>query len=162
MANRQANSNLSIRTGEPFTIHASSDTSGTGENTDRGDQVGVPNAGVSHALVSHTYVQWINPAAYANPAQGSFGSIARNSVYGPGYSSVDLSFFKNTPITERIRSQFRVELFNVFNRTNLAPPSGYIGGGLGQSSDTIGDYSGSPGIGPGEPFNVQLALKILF
>ncbi len=83
-------------------------------------------------------------------------------MYGPGYSSVDLSFFKNTPITERIRSQFRVELFNVCNRTNLAPASGYIGGGLGQSSDTIGDYSGSPGIGPGEPFNVQLALKILF
>ena len=158
----QANSNLSVRTGEPFTIHASSDTSGTGENTDRGVQVGDPHANVSHALISHTYVQWINPAAYANPAEGSFGSVARNSVYGPGYSSVDLSFFKNTPITERIRSQFRAELFNVFNRTNLAPPSGYLGGGLGQSSDTIGDYSGSPGIGPGEPFNVQLALKILF
>ncbi len=53
-------------------------------------------------------------------------------------------------------------MFNVFNRVNLAPPSGYIGGGFGQSSDTIGDYSGSPGIGPGEPFNTQIALKFLF
>lgn len=158
----QANTNMSLRTGEPFSIHASSDTSGTGENTDRADQVSNPHASLSHTLVDHAYVQWINPAAYANPAQGSFGNVARNSVYGPGYGSVDLSFFKNTPLTERIRSQFRVELFNVFNRTNLASPSGYLGGGLGQSSDTIGDYSGSPGIGPGEPFNVQLALKILF
>ena len=158
----QANSNLSFRTGEPFTIHASSDTSGTAENTDRGNQIGDPHTGVSHVLVSNSYVQWINPAAYANPANGSFGTVARNSVYGPGYASVDLSLFKNTPITERVRSQFRVEMFNIFNRTNLAPPSGSIGGGLGQSSDTIGDYSGSPGIGPGEPFNVQLALKLLF
>jgi hypothetical protein len=107
-------------------------------------------------------VQWINPSAYVNPPNGSFGTVARNSVYGPGYGSVDLSVFKNTPITERVRTQLRIEMFNIFNRTNLAPPSGYIGSGLGQSSDTIGDYSGSPGIGPGEPFNTQVALKILF
>jgi len=81
---------------------------------------------------------------------------------GPHYGDVDLSFFKNIPITERVRAQFRVEMFNVFNRVNLAPPSGYIGGGFGQSSDTIGDYNGAPGIGPGEPFNTQLALKVLF
>jgi hypothetical protein len=56
----------------------------------------------------------------------------------------------------------RVEFFNLFNRVNLAPPSGTIGGGFGQSSDTAGDFYGSPGIGPGEPFNMQLALKILF
>jgi hypothetical protein len=65
-------------------------------------------------------------------------------------------------VHESIRTQFRAEIFNLFNRTTLAPPAGTIGGGFGQSSDTIGDYSGSPAIGPGEPFNVQLALKILF
>jgi len=30
------------------------------------------------------------------------------------------------------------------------------------SADTIGDYNGAPGIGPGEPFNVQFALKLVF
>ena len=35
----EANGNLSFRTGEPFSIHASSGTSGTGENTERGVQV---------------------------------------------------------------------------------------------------------------------------
>jgi Carboxypeptidase regulatory-like domain/TonB dependent receptor len=158
----QANGNISFRTGEPFSIHASSDTSGTAENTDRGVQIGAPFSGVSHALVNHQPVQWINPAAYTNAPDGSFGTVARNSVVGPGYGDVDLSIFKNTTIHESIRTQFRVEIFNLFNRTNLAPPAGTIGGGFGQSSDTIGDYSGSPGIGPGEPFNVQLALKILF
>jgi hypothetical protein len=34
--------------------------------------------------------------------------------------------------------------------------------GFAKSSDTIGDYNGAPGIGPGEPFNMQLALKIIF
>jgi len=29
-------------------------------------------------------------------------------------------------------------------------------------SDTIGDYSGAPGLGPGEAFNMQLAVKIIF
>jgi hypothetical protein len=53
-------------------------------------------------------------------------------------------------------------LFNIFNRVNLAQPNGTIGGGFGQSSDTIGDANGSPGIGPGEPFNTQIGLKIIF
>jgi len=158
----QLNTNLTFRTGFPFTIHASSNTDGTGENTTRGVQVGDPLQGVSHALSNHNPVQWINPNAYANPAQGSFGTVPRNSVYAPGFGDVDFSVLKNIPITERFRAQFRVEFFNLFNRVNLAPPSGTIGGGFGQSSDTAGDFYGSPGIGPGEPFNMQLALKILF
>ena len=69
---------------------------------------------------------------------------------------------KNTKITERVNTQFRIEMFNLFNRINLAPPSGTVGSGLGITADTIGDYNGAPGIGPGEAFNIQLALKIIF
>jgi hypothetical protein len=87
---------------------------------------------------------------------------------------VDFSIFKNTKITERVLAQFRVELFNLLNRANFAPPStnpidGSVGwdpnspnNGFGRVTDTIGDYNGAPGIGPGEPFNAQLALKIIF
>jgi hypothetical protein len=32
----------------------------------------------------------------------------------------------------------------------------------GQISSTIGSYLGNPGIGPGEPVNVQFSLKILY
>ena len=46
--------------------------------------------------------------------------------------------------------------------SDLTGPSGYLFGGFGQSADTIGDYIGAPGIGPGEPFNMQLALKFIF
>jgi hypothetical protein len=107
-------------------------------------------------------VTWVNPAAFTNPAPGTFGTSPRNGYYGPGFASVDFSIVKNTKITERINTQFRIEMYNLFNRINLAPPSSGLGGGFGISSDTIGDYNGAPGIGPGEPFNMQLALKIIF
>jgi len=35
-------------------------------------------------------------------------------------------------------------------------------GGLGWVNDTIGDFNGAPGIGPGEAFNMQLAVKVIF
>jgi hypothetical protein len=105
----------------------------------------------------------LNPAAFAQPAAGTFGNLSRNKFYGPGYGAVDLAVFKNTKITERIGTQLRVEMFNLFNRKNLAPPSGTFGSGsFLTTADTIGDYNGAPGIGPGEPFNVQLALKLIF
>jgi len=54
-------------------------------------------------------------------------------------------------------------MFNIFNRLNLAPPSGsFNSANFGRSTDTVGDNNGAPGIGPGEPFNVQFAGKIIF
>lgn len=158
----EVNGKLGFHTGLPFSIHAAYDTSGTGENTARGVQVGNPTAGVDRSQSQGNPVQWINPNAFVNAANGLFGSVGRNGVRGPGYGDVDLSFLKNIPIRERLHAQLRIELFNIFNRVNLAQPNGTIGGGFGQSSDTIGDANGSPGIGPGEPFNTQIGLKIIF
>jgi hypothetical protein len=60
-------------------------------------------------------------------------------------------------------------MFNVTNRLNLASPgptqlgNAYTGGSsFGQVGATIGAGNYAPGIGPGEPFNTQLALKIIF
>jgi len=152
---------VSLHTGQPFSVFSSTDTSGTEEGAQRADLIGDPFAGVSHAF-NKGGVTWINPAAFADPAAGSWGSSGRNAFYGPGYSSVDFSVLKNTKITERINTQFRVEMFNLFNRVNLAPPSTTNGSGLGITADTIGDWNGAPGIGPGEAFNLQLGLKIIF
>jgi hypothetical protein len=152
---------LSFHTGQPFSVFSSTDTTGTGEAVQRANQIGDPFAGVSHAFNS-TGVTWVNPAAFVNPPDGTLGTSPRNGYYGPGFASVDFSVVKNTKITERINTQLRIEMYNLFNRINLAPPSGGLGGGFGKSGDTIGDYNGAPGIGPGEPFNMQLALKIIF
>ena len=152
---------VSLHTGQPFTVFSSTDTTGTGEGEQRADQIAPAFAGVSHAF-SASGVTWINAAAFVNPAPGTLGTSPRNGYYGPGYASTDFSVVKNTRITERINTQFRIEMFNLFNRINLAPPSGTVGSGLGITADTIGDYNGAPGIGPGEAFNIQLALKIIF
>jgi hypothetical protein len=152
---------VSLHTGQPFSVFSSNDTSGTDEGAQRADLIGDPYAGVSHSF-NKNGVTWLNQAAFADPAPGLFGSSGRNAFYGPGYASVDFSVLKNTKITERINTQFRIEMFNLFNRVNLAPPSNTNGSGLGITADTIGDWNGAPGIGPGEAFNMQLGLKIIF
>jgi hypothetical protein len=176
----QLSSFLSFHTGQPFNITTNEDTTGSGEGVQRVDLIpGVNPYGVSHAF-NKGGVTWINPAAFAAPAVGTYGTLPRNYLYGPGYSSVDFSVIKNTKITERVNAQFRMEMFNLFNRKNLAPPSSgcgtvgdptsplqanricSAGSGLGVTADTIGDYNGAPGIGPGEAFNLQLGLKIIF
>ncbi len=159
----QVNSLMSFYTGVPFTVSAGKNYSGTFEGKDRVDVVGDPFANTDHSITSGGYVQWLNPAAFATPAPGTFGNEKRNQFHGPGFATVDFSVFKNTPITERISSQFRVEMFNIFNRRNLPNPNGtFSSGSFGRIGDTIGDANGATGIGAGEPFNVQLALKIIF
>ena len=112
-------------------------------------------------------------ALFAGPNLFGFGDLRRNQIYGPGFSDVDLSVFKNIPITERVKAQFRVELFNLFNRINLASvfsldacirtrPAGAHRRWFQLVPTPIGDFNGAPGIGPGEAFNMQLALKITF
>jgi len=165
------NSTLSFRSGLPFNLDAIGDWSGTGENLDRPDLIGNPYAGVSHRVTS-SGVYWFNPNAFAFPNPGTFGTFGRNQLFGPGFSDVDLSVAKTTAITERVRAQLRFELFNIFNRANLGNPT-FLGANLlipaGPGapfilpiSSTNGAQFGLPGIGPGEPFNVQIALKLLF
>jgi hypothetical protein len=162
----QVSSLLSFHTGQPFTVYTGSDNSGAVEGFQRPNLIGDPFAGVSHKIQTDSsgskFVQWINPAAFAQPEAGTFGNLARNKYYGPGFGSVDFSIYKDTKIGERIGTQLRVEMFNLFNRVNLAPLNNYTGGGFGQIADTVGDWNGAPGIGPGEPFNMQLAFKIIF
>jgi hypothetical protein len=164
--------------------------------------IGNPFASGNGVTIDHKFSQanggtlWVNPTAFCDPnAAGdgtctgsSFGNIARNKFYGPGYASVDLSVFKNIPITERIKLQLRAEMFNTLNRINLASGVGSVavgggnspnyntcnqqpgahtcstlsGDGFGMVFDTIGDWNGAPGIGPGEQFNMQLVVKLIF
>ena len=131
--------------------------------------IGDPYAGVKHDFnLAVGGEPWVNPAAFCTPGAAGCpgtsnpaGNLGRNALYGPGFADVDLSVFKNIPIRERLRLQLRAEMFNVFNRKNVATGAGSVGSN-GVVSDTIGDYNGAPGLGPGEPFNMQIAAKIIF
>jgi hypothetical protein len=57
------------------------------------------------------------------------GDIGRNSLIGPPLRSFDFSLFKNFPvssISEAFRIQFRIEMFNIFNHPNFAPPLDHL------------------------------------
>ncbi len=163
----QLNSLMTFHGGLPFSVYSSSDTSGTSDGNQRANYVpGVsPYAGYRKGKVG---ANWLNPAAFVDAPAGTWGDTGRNAYNGPGYGDVDFSVFKNTPIGERVTTQFRVEMFNLFNRTNFAPPlNGSFNPSFTQDNalnlfTTIGSFNGAPGIGAGEPFNTQLALKIIF
>jgi len=153
----QVSSLWSFHTGEPFNITGGYSRPGCDLNFD-------PFAGVSHSFSQAAGgVEWVNPAAFncSNPTT-FLGNLARNRFYAPGYGDVDLSVFKNIPVTERFKIQLRAEMFNIFNHINLASGGGSVSQTTGFVSDTIGDFNGAPGIGPGEAFNMQLAAKIIF
>ena len=157
---------VNFHTGQPFNFPGP-DLSGTqrpGLNV-----IGDPFAGVIPGFsAARGGQQWVNPAAFCVPGTAGCpgttnpaGNLARNRYYAPGFADVDVSVFKNIPITERVTIQLRAEMFNLFNRINLASGAGSVGSN-GYVSDTIGDFNGAPGLGPGEPFNMQLVGKIIF
>lgn len=159
----QLNSLLTFHSGQPYSVLTGIDSSGTGEGEDRGDQTGPVVNGDRKLVKGSGYEQYFTPTNFSTP-NNAFGSLRRNTLVAPGYRDVDFSVFKNGHITERIQAQFRVEFFNLFNSVNLAPPDQSLGDGsaFGSVTTTIGNYNGAPGIGPGEPFNTQVALKIIF
>lgn len=158
----QLNSLLTFYSGSPFTVHTGQNTSGTEENSDRAEVIGDPFANVP-ASVKGSYAYFFNPAAFALPAAGTYANQPRNEFYGPATYQVDFSVFKNVKITERVSTQLRMEMFNLFNTLDLAKPTTtFTSSGLGQVTSTLGVYNGAPGIGTGEPRNMQLAVKLIF
>jgi len=70
--------------------------------------------------------RWFAPEAFRTPQPFTFGNSARNALLGPGLVAWDSGVFKNTAITERIQSAFRLEFFNLPNRANFSNPASNI------------------------------------
>jgi hypothetical protein len=79
----------------------------------------------------HTVEQWFNTSCFvARPLAQTGerpGNAGRNTIRGPGFSSTDLSLFKNVAFGGGRRVQLRVEAFNLFNQVRFNNPSGAIG-----------------------------------
>ena len=87
----------------------------------RPNTIGAPIAGPK------TAAEWFNIAAYAQPAAGYFGDAGVGSIRGPGVVNFDMTLYKDFPIRERQRIEFRAELFNIFNITHLNAVATTIG-----------------------------------
>ena len=78
-----------------------------------------------------------NPAAFANPAPGTFGNAGRNTLVGPGFTNADFSLGKEFVLPERLTLEIRADMYDVFNHINWSNPNadvGYSGGVLANSS----------------------------
>lgn len=156
----QVNAIVTLESGRPFTIRTGTNVSGVGDFVDRAALVGNPFADLTS---SGQFARFFNGAAFANPAPGTFSTLGRNAYHGPSFRTVDLSVFKTTKLRGGVSAQLRLEVFNVLNTINWANPGNTL-----SNSTTFGlmtntrNGGGAPGIGAGEPRNVQLAAKILF
>jgi hypothetical protein len=112
-----------------------------------------------------------NNACYAQgggyltpPAYGTSGNAGNGIFSGPVYRNVDFSIGKIWTLKERYSAQFRVEFFNLFNRTDFAAP------GLDPSKGVTGTFgyaastpdTSNPVLGSGGPRHVQFGLKLAF
>src|ERR1019366_7450818 len=76
--------------------------------------------------------EWFNPAAFSQPANGTFGDVRRNSLYGPGTDVVNLSAFKEFSLPwEGIRLKLSCAATNELNHPSFANPGGGLQGSAG-------------------------------
>ena len=137
------------RSGFPFSVVCQCDLV-------RPSLVGDPFSGVARD-------RYLNPAAFSTSVGVTtvtnqagqvvrFGNLGRNTFRGPAIWNTDLSFFKNTMLTEALKFQLGIELFNAWNHTNLTVPNNNV-------NDT-GAFGRFDGAYPGRV--IQYRAKFIF
>jgi hypothetical protein len=94
---------------------------------------------------------FLNPAAFAIPAAGTFGDLPRNALKGPSFSQFDLILNRRFRFSESRNLEFRTEIFNIFNHTNFANPASTLSVAL----PTFGNLGS--GLQPGQAFTQSAA-----
>jgi hypothetical protein len=119
---------LAFSSGFPFSPIISYDPSNTGsQGWARADR----NANGNLPAGQRTPDNWFDANAFAIPADYTFGNSGRNVLDGPGSQVIHASMRKVFETNERIKVEFRAELFNAFNHPNFAQPDNYIDDGPG-------------------------------
>jgi hypothetical protein len=87
-------------------------------------------------------------------------------LIGPGITNLDFSVFKNNHIkriSENFNVQFRMEIFNILNHPNFAPPQ--VGDGNTDIFDGTGTLSSLAGVLVRTTIperQIQFAVKFIF
>jgi hypothetical protein len=173
VAGWKINTIFTYQSGNPFTIPCNVTTaSGSSCNAVLTGQPLYPD--------DQSFEHWLNPAAFANPSSvvTAIGQTdltplggGPTQVRGPAWRRLDLSLFKDFPINERQRFEFRAEVFNLTNTPNFGIPgfSGANGGGLPPPPGVL-DFSNLNNFGKittlrdgsNDQRQIQFALKYYF
>jgi len=117
------NSIVTAQSGFPFTPQLSYNPSNNGDT--RNPVRAFLNPAFTGPVVLGNPNQWFNPNAFIAPPNNSgfFGNAGRDAYIGPGLATWDFSVLKDTHIYERLKLQFRAEIFNLLDRANFNTPN---------------------------------------
>ena len=134
-----------ITDGAPFTVVTGVDNSLTGIGNDRPNLVNKAVLYTHRKIVSgdSSNAQYLNAAAFAPNAIGTFGNSGAFAYRGPKFLQVDSALSRFFPIHDSLSLTLRLEAFNVLNHPNFAAPgsSGYLGGSTSLVSSTFGQVA---------------------
>jgi hypothetical protein len=102
-------------------------------------------------VANPTVERWFNTEAFALPAAFTYGNAPRtmSSLRSPGINNWDMAIQKWWNWQEKLRMQFRAEMFNAFNHTRLAAPNTQL------ESSQFGVITGAF-----QPRDIQMGLKL--
>jgi hypothetical protein len=112
---------IALRSGFPFNVSLGFDQVGNGISIENLRPNITTGANLSDATTGNPDA-FVNPLFFQLQPAGFYGDAPRNALVGPKLYNFDVMLAKQTAITERLRTEFRVEAFNLFNRANFAPP----------------------------------------
>ena len=148
--------------GAPITILSGLDQALVGYSLERANQIlpnpASPHQGAPCANVAPC-ISWLNPAAFQQPALGTFGNMGVNNVLGPTFFQFDTALVRQFRIREAKTLEIRGEAFNLTNslRANNpgAPP-------VGQTNSLSTPNSFGVILSAQDPRILQLAAKFTF
>ena len=134
-----------IQSGLPFNVVVQGDPAGIGISGSERPEI------VGPVYFSSNKLQYLNPAAFAVPAVTTFGDMGAYALFYPWFINWDASLQKAFPIRERVRLNFRAELYNFPNHLSYTSVSTTVG------SSNFGQVTGAT-----DPRTLQLALRLSF
>jgi hypothetical protein len=142
--------NLTAQGGLPSTVLSGRDNSLSGYGRDYADQIGAWQLSGGRSR-GQQITEWFNTQAFTFNALGTFGNTGRNIIRGPGGLYWDMSFFRDFPLGERVKLQYRLDGSNIFNHTVLTSFNSNV------SAANFGAITGT-----GNPRILQMALRLFF
>ncbi len=117
---------------------------------------------------ARTISNWLNPAAFALPAKGTWGNLGRFIARGPRSFEIDSSLTKTFKLSERFGLDFRAAAFNLLNHPTYKNPSSSLGSFTGSSPKPsasfgrITDILNTGATGTGAPRRIEFMLRLEF
>lgn len=137
-----------MKSGYPLTVFVANNRSRSQWGPSIGPGLGLDRPNLAPGRTPESAVtgnpdQWFDPMAFALQPAGTLGNAGRGAFIGPDLKTVDLALIKRFPVEIGGRDtslEFRVEVFNVFNRANFGIPNLQAFTGTADNEAVLGTF----------------------